>query len=264
MNNRPSRTQLIAYIASLAAKSKTEDSDVLFFKGGVYKGEWNPNTVANQLPVNTQVDDIFLVSEHGSYFGRTLVVGELVRFVSQHDPILVYSKYLPIPFFLSMLESDSSSNTNTEQLLTSQQIKTLILTELENATSEISNAVKTLAVESSTDELNNLESQLYIAVTDAVKNSTIVENAITESLEEGYTLYEGIATYVTDSCSGNGHAVISGTIELFINNYADDIGVGSNGQPHATVQESALFVIENNLETGGVIDSAIQSALNTN
>lgn len=112
MNNSPSRTQLIAHIASLAAKSKTEDSDVLFFKGGVYKGEWNPNTIANQLPANTEADDIFLVSENGSYFGRTLVVGELVRFVGIHDPVLVYSKYIPIPFILSML-NDEAPPTNT-------------------------------------------------------------------------------------------------------------------------------------------------------
>lgn len=263
MTTRISKTQMIAHLAAIAEKSKIEDSDFLFFKDGVYKGEWNPNATPNTFPNNTQAHDIFLVSHNGSYYGRVLAVGELVRFVSQHDPILVYSKYLPIPFFLSMLESDSSSNTNTETLLTSEQIKTLILTELENATSEISNAVKTLAVESSTDELNNLESQLYIAVTDAVRSSTIVEDAITESLQEGQPLYEGIATYVADSCSGNGHFAISTTIETAINNYADGIGVGSNGQPHATVQESAEFVIENNLETGGLIDSAIQSALNT-
>jgi len=112
MNNSPSRTQLIAHIASLAAKSKTEDSDVLFFKDGVYKGEWNPNTIANQLPANTEADDIFLVSEHGSYFGRTLVVGELVRFVGVHDPVLVYSKYLPIPFILSMLNDEAPPTNN--------------------------------------------------------------------------------------------------------------------------------------------------------
>jgi len=110
MSNTPSRTQQLAHIASIAAKSKTEDSDVLFFKGGVYKGEWNPNATPNTFPNNTQAHDIFLVSHNGSYYGRVLAVGELVRFVSQHDPILVYSKYLPIPFFLSMLESEPPIN----------------------------------------------------------------------------------------------------------------------------------------------------------
>lgn len=110
MSNTPSRTQQLAHIASIAAKSKTEDSDVLFFKGGVYKGEWNPNATPNTFPNNTQAHDIFLVSHNGAYYGRVLAVGELVRFVSQHDPILVYSKYLPIPFFLSMLESEPPIN----------------------------------------------------------------------------------------------------------------------------------------------------------
>jgi|JI8StandDraft_1071087.scaffolds.fasta_scaffold240495_2 hypothetical protein len=104
MSNTLSRAKTLAHIASIASKSKIEDSDVLFFKDGVYKGEWNPNAVANNLPANTQQNDIFLVSETGSYYGRTLLVGDLVRFVGQDKPILVYSKYLPIPFFLSMLD----------------------------------------------------------------------------------------------------------------------------------------------------------------
>jgi hypothetical protein len=104
MSNTLSRAKTLAHIASIASKSKIEDSDVLFFKDGVYKGEWNPNAVANNLPANTQQNDIFLVSDTGSYYGRTLLVGDLVRFVGQDKPILVYSKYLPIPFFLSMLD----------------------------------------------------------------------------------------------------------------------------------------------------------------
>jgi len=104
MSNTLSRAKTLAHIASIASKSKIEDSDVLFFKDGIYKGEWNPNTVANNLPANTQQNDIFLVSDTGSYYGRTLLIGDLVRFVCQDKPILVYSKYLPIPFFLSMLD----------------------------------------------------------------------------------------------------------------------------------------------------------------
>lgn len=49
MSNSISRNQILAHLASVAAKSKTEDSDILFFAGGVYKGEWNPNTIANTL-----------------------------------------------------------------------------------------------------------------------------------------------------------------------------------------------------------------------
>lgn len=104
MSNTLSRAKTLAHIANIASKSKIEDSDVLFFKDGIYKGEWNPNAVANNLPANTQQNDIFLVADTGSYYGRTLLVGDLVRFVGQDKPILVYSKYLPIPFFLSMLD----------------------------------------------------------------------------------------------------------------------------------------------------------------
>lgn len=112
MNQRISKNQMLAHIAAVADKSKVEDSDFLFFKNGIYKGEWNPNTSPNQLPNNKEPNAIYLVSENGNYFGKNLVVGELVRYDHDDKPILIYSKYLPIPFFLSMIdESDTTNNT---------------------------------------------------------------------------------------------------------------------------------------------------------
>ena len=49
MTHRISKSQILAHIAAIADKSKVEDSDFLFFKDGIYKGEWNPNTIANTL-----------------------------------------------------------------------------------------------------------------------------------------------------------------------------------------------------------------------
>lgn len=112
MTHRISKSQILAHIAAIADKSKVEDSDFLFFKDGIYKGEWNPNTSPNQLPTSKVPNAIYLVSENGSYFGKNLAVGELVRYDHDDKPILIYSKYLPISFFLSMVdEADTSVNT---------------------------------------------------------------------------------------------------------------------------------------------------------
>ena len=209
MSNTPSRTQQLAHIASIAAKSKTEDSDVLFFKGGVYKGEWNPNATPNTFPNNTQAHDIFLVSHNGSYYGRVLAVGELVRFVSEHDPILVYSKYLPIPFFLSMLGDD----------LNVSDIKNIILDELQNNSSDIYTAVSSIAT---------------IGVIDTVNS------AITNNQSDTYSF------------------VKQASVDAFAIEMANN-----NSATYSSVYVTAIQSITDELQTGQIIDNAIQSALNT-
>lgn len=75
-------------------------------------------------------------------------------------------------------------------------------------------------------------------------------------------IYNAIAQYVEDSTTGIGHSTIQTAIENYIKNYADGIGVGDNGQIHLTVQEAAQSVISNEIQSGGIIDTAIQDAIN--
>ena len=90
-----------------------------------------------------------------------------------------------------------------------------------------------------------------------------VDSYIQDNVQIGGTIYEAIAQYVSDSTTGvAGHSTIQTAIENHIQNYADGIGVGGNGQIHGTVQEASQFVISNEIQSGGIIDTAIQAAIN--
>jgi len=89
-----------------------------------------------------------------------------------------------------------------------------------------------------------------------------VQNAVYAYIEYNGDIYNAIAQYVSDSTTGMGHSTIKTAIENYIQNYADGIGVGANGQDHLTVQEAAQSVISNEIQSGGIIDTAIQAAIN--
>ena len=235
MSNTLSRAKTLAHIASIASKSKIEDSDVLFFKDGVYKGEWNPNAVANNLPANTQQNDIFLVSDTGSYYGRTLLVGDLVRFVGQDKPILVYSKYLPIPFFLSMLDECVVN-----RLLSDE---------------DLHNAIATQTISSILTELENNNNGALAAAIGAIA---------TYAVSAALTPPETPVAYITDTIS----ELIANTTESSIN---DALNPASNGLIAVAIQDfvtaaditdSISTALDSALQTGGVIDVAIQTAIN--
>lgn len=77
------------------------------------------------------------------------------------------------------------------------------------------------------------------------------------------TIYDAISQYVSDSTAGiNGHSTIQTAIEDSIQSYADGIGVGANGQPFLEVMEAAQAAISNEIQSGGIIDTAIQAAVN--
>lgn len=88
-----------------------------------------------------------------------------------------------------------------------------------------------------------------------------VQNAVYAYIEYNGDIYNAIAQYVSDSTTGIGHSTIQTAIENSIQNYADGIGVGPNGQGHLTVQEAAQSVISNEIQSGGIIDTAIQAAI---
>lgn len=97
--------------------------------------------------------------------------------------------------------------------------------------------------------------------------NSLVEGAaqafISQELQENGSIYNAIAQYVDDSTTGAaGHAAIQTAIESSIQNYADGIGVGGGNQPYATVMDAAEATISNEIESGGIIDTAIQAAIN--
>lgn len=90
-----------------------------------------------------------------------------------------------------------------------------------------------------------------------------VDSYIQDNVQIGGTIYEAIAQYVSDSTTGvAGHTIIQSAIEENLNNYADGIGVGNNGQPYLDVVGAALATISNEIQSGGIIEAAIQAAIN--
>lgn len=89
-----------------------------------------------------------------------------------------------------------------------------------------------------------------------------VQNAVYDYIEYNGDIYNAIAQYVSDSTTGMGHSTIKTAIENYIQNYADGIGVGDNGQLYLDVVEAAQATISNEIQSGGTIDTAIQAAIN--
>lgn len=90
-----------------------------------------------------------------------------------------------------------------------------------------------------------------------------VDSYIQDNVQIGGTIYEAIAQYVSDSTTGvAGHTIIQSAIEASLDNYANAIGVGNNGQLYLDVVEAAQATISNEIQSGGIIDTAIQAAIN--
>jgi hypothetical protein len=90
-----------------------------------------------------------------------------------------------------------------------------------------------------------------------------VQNAVYAYIEYNGDIYNAIAQYVSDSTTGvAGHTIIQSAIEASLDNYANAIGVGNNGQLYLDVVEAAQATISNEIQSGGTIDTAIQAAIN--
>ena len=89
-----------------------------------------------------------------------------------------------------------------------------------------------------------------------------VQNAVYDYIEYNGDIYNAIAQYVSDSTTGMGHSTIKTAIEASLDNYANAIGVGNNGQLYLDVVEAAQATISNEIQSGGIIDTAIQDAIN--
>lgn len=91
-----------------------------------------------------------------------------------------------------------------------------------------------------------------------------VDAYIQDDMQNSGTIYNAIAQYVEDSTTGvAGHATIQSAMEYYIENYANSIGVGSSGQSYLDVMAAAQAAILNEIQSGGIIDTAIQTAINS-
>lgn len=109
--------------------------------------------------------------------------------------------------------------------------------------------------------LNNDQSLFYEAFQTQVQ--AVVDAYIQDDMQNGGTIYNAIAQYVSDSTTGvAGHTIIRSAIEASLDNYANAIGVGNNGQLYLDVVEAAQATISNEIQSGGTIDTAIQAAIN--
>lgn len=207
-----------------------------------YAGEWDLS-VGNTVPNDAADGKVYeIVGANGVYLGNELNQGDFVEFADNLQKLIVISK--------------PKTTTQIEQIAQEK-----ILVDLQSNTSDIYTVVSSIAtvgvIDTVNSELQNYGSDTYFSV------YGIATQAITDEIQTDCTIYNAIAQYVSDSTTGAaGHTAIQTAIENSIQLYADTIGVGGSGQIHLTVQEAAHFVIAIELESGGIIDTAIQAAIN--
>lgn len=206
-----------------------------------------------------------------------------------NDVSIIKNKLLKVNDFVDFItnEDDEVIDVVVSRLVSDSNISNTISTALNDPNSSLSNLVKSLGGTAGLDEveyalnaatsnnpsnlttsldnflaylLNNNQSLFYEALRTMVQDT--VHDYIQVDTQANGIIYDAIAQYVEDSTTGIGHATIQTAIENYIQNYADGIGVGANGQIHWTVQEAAQFVISNEIQSGGIIDTAIQAAIN--
>ena len=95
---------------------------------------------------------------------------------------------------------------------------------------------------------------------------TLVQDAvyayIQNAVQVNGDIYTAIEQYVSESATGNIYpAFIQTAIDNSIDNYANSIGVGNSGL-YLDVMGAAQATIQNELEPGGNIYAAIQTAIN--
>ena len=256
--------------------TKLEDFTPSSSGGGfVFGGDWDatPIDTGEIAPIFnfdypndlTKTYRVSAANAHSVVNGKLLKVNDFVDFITNEDDEVV-------DVVVSRLVSDSN-------------IRDTISTALNDPNSSLSSLVMNLggvdAVVSSLDEaINDNPSDLTTSLDNflayqLVNNAslfyeafqTLVQDAvyayIQNAVQVNGDIYTAIEQYVSDSTTGvNGHAAIQTAIEENLNNYADGIGVGANGQLYPDVMEAALAAISNEIQSGGIIDTAIQTAIN--
>lgn len=217
----------------------------------------------------TKTYRVSAANEHSVVNGKLLKVNDFVDFITNEDDEVV-------DVVVSRLVSDSN-------------IRDTISTTLNNPSSSLSSLVRDLG---GTAGYDAVVSGLYAALNDDnptdLKTSldnflayllgynaslfyeafqsqvqAAVDAYIQDDIQNGGTIYNAITQYVEDSTTGvAGHDTIQTAIVNYIQNYADTIGVGNNGQPYLDVMVAAQAVISNEIQSGGIIDTAIQTAIN--
>lgn len=227
-----------------------------------YAGEWDLS-VGNTVPNDAADGKVYeIVGANGVYLGNELNQGDFVEFADNLQKLIVISK--------------PKTTTQIEQIAQEK-----ILVDLQSNTSDIYTGVSGIATIGVIDTVNsaitNNQSDTYSFVKQASVDAFAIEmannmsttyssvygtatQAITDEIQTDCTIYNAIAQYVSDSTTGAaGHTIIQSAIEASLDNYANAIGVGNNGQPYLNVIEAAQAAISNEVQIGGIIETEIQT-----
>jgi len=242
--------------------------------GFSFGGDWDATPIDTQAIFNfdypedlTKTYRVSAANANSVINGKLLKAADFVDFITNEDDEVV-------DVVVSRLVSDSN-------------IRDTISTELDNPNSSLSDSVRYLGGEAGlveveyalngavnnnpsdlTASLDNFlsyllgynQSSFYEALRTYVQDA--VHNYIQDDLQNNGIIYSAIEQYVSDSTAGIGQGTIQTAIENNIENYANVIGVGNDGQPYLDVMEAAQAAISNEIQSGGIIDTAIQAAIN--
>lgn len=215
----------------------------------------------------TKTYRVSAANAHSVVNGKLLKVNDFVDFITNEDDEV-------IDIVVSRLVSDRNIRDAISTALNEPTSSVYTQTQSLGGTAGLDSVVSALngAVNDSPSDLTtSLDNFLaYILANNASlfheALRTYVQDAvyayIQNDVDYNGDIYNAIAQYVEDSTTGIGHSAIQTAIENYIQNYADGIGVGPNGQDHLTVQEAAQSVISNEIQSGGIIDTAIQAVIN--
>lgn len=208
-----------------------------------YAGEWDLS-IGNTVPNDAADGKVYeIVGANGVYLGNELNQGDFVEFADNLQKLIVISK--------------PKTTTQIEQIA-----KDSILVDLQSNTSNIYVEVSSIATVDVIDTVNNAlqnnASDTYSIVISAALYSFSTE--LLNNTSATYSSVYGIAYQAITT--GDGNLFIQTSIEDAIKYYADGIGVGGDNQPYHTVIEAAQATISSEIQSGGIIDTAIQAAIN--
>ena len=203
-------------------------------------------------------------NENSIINGKLLKAGDFVTFFANGTDCvvsrLVSDRNIRDAISTALNEPTSSVYTQTQSLGWTAGLDSVV-SALNGAVNDNPSDLKTSLDNFLAYLLGNNASLFYEALRTHVQDA--VDAYIEANVQVDGTIYNAIAQYVEDSTTGvAGHSIIQSAINSRIDDYSNLIGVGNNGQPYLEVMEAAQAAISNEIQSGGIIDTAIQAAIN--